>query len=205
MAVSRDAPVYKLIHVMLSHRPFVGNARCEFDGRQPETRKAVKIHAQCGLLRVFAVLQRMKDLGIYDNSLIVLMADHGAWIPVENFESTHDMKALTVAMATPMLAIKPPAAMHGFRVSSAPSAMTDIAATIADIAGIDSDFPGNSVFELSDSAVRERFHLTYGYGYNPDAKGYLFPMQEWLVRGDPYVAESWQHGTRYYAAGANKQ
>jgi hypothetical protein len=205
MAVVREAPVYKLIHVMLSHRPFVGNARCEFDGRQPETREAVTVHARCGLLRVFAVLQRMKDLGIYDSSLVVLMADHGAWIPVENFASAADVGALTAAMATPMLAIKLPGAMHEFRVSSAPSAMTDIAATIADVANIDGDFPGQSVFALEDSVGRERIHLTYGYGYNPGAKGFLFPMQEWLVSGDPYLAESWQQGMRYYPAGANNQ
>lgn len=203
MSVERDAPVYKLIHVMLSHRPFVGNARCEFDGRKRETRANVTIHAQCGLLRVLGVLQRMRELGIYDSSLIILMADHGAWVPVEDFESSPIVKPMTVAMATPTLAIKPPGAMHGFQISSAPSSMTDISATIADLAGIAGEFPGQSVYSLDENAQRERQHLTYGYGFNPDAPGYLFPMQEWTVTGDPYRPESWRRGMRYDPAGAN--
>lgn len=203
MSVDRDAPVYKLIHVMLSHRPFVGNARCEFDGRKAESRAAVTIHAQCGLLRVLGVLQRMRELGIYDSSLIVLMADHGAWVPVEDFDSSSNVNAMTVGMATPMLAIKPPGAMHEFQVSSAPTSMLDIAATIADLAGIDGDFPGQTVYSLGDDNARERRHLTYGYGTNPAARGYLFPMQAWTVNGDPYVPESWQRGMRYYPAGAS--
>lgn len=198
MSADRSAPVYKLIHVMLSHRPIVGNSRCEFDGRKTETRENVTIHAQCGLLRVFAVLQRMKDLGIYDDSLIVLMADHGAWVPAENFTATSDANALTAAMATPTLAIKPPGAMQDFQVSSAPSSIIDIPATIAALANIDADFPGQSVYSLQPGEPRQRYHLTYGYGINPKAEGFLFPMQEWIVTGDPYDAKSWQPGMRYH-------
>ena len=107
------------------------------------------IHAQCGLLRVMAVLQRMKDLGIYDSSLIVLMADHGAWVPARNFTASPNMSAMTVAMATPTLAIKPPGAMQDFQTSSVPSSIIDVPATIADLASFAADFPGQSVFALS--------------------------------------------------------
>lgn len=203
MSADRSTPVYKMIHVMLSHRPFVGNDRCEFDGRKFGTRDEVTTHAQCGLLRVLNVFQRMKDLGIYDSSLIVLMADHGAWVPVENFELNTQVSALTVAMATPTLAIKPPDASHAFQVSNAPSSMIDVPASIAHLAGIDGDFTGESVFNIAADVARERRHLTYGYGINPDAKGYLFPMQEWLVNGNPYESESWQQVNRYPPAGGD--
>ena len=69
--------------------------------------------------------------------------------------------------------------------------------TIASVAGIDGDFPGISVFDLDPDAVRLRYHLTYGYGDNPKAPGYLFPMHEWQVGGSPYAIESWQPGMRY--------
>lgn len=202
MTVSRDAPVYKLIHVMLSHRPFVGNARCEFDGRKTNSRENVSVHAQCGLLRVLAVLQKMKDLGIYDNSLIVLMADHGAWVPVENIEPSADVDALKIAMATPVFAVKPPAANHTFKVSPAPTSIIDVAATIADIAGLQSQFNGEPVFSIPADKPRPRTHLTYGYGINPRAPGYLFPMQEHTVIGSPYDTEAWQKGNRFEADGS---
>ena len=131
MNVGRDVPVYKLIHVMLSHRPIVGNSRCEFDGRKQETRAAVTVHAQCGLLRVFGVLQRMKELGIYDSSLIVMMADHGAWVPLEEFPEDGYVSAMTAAMALPMLAIKPPGAQHEYQVNPAPSSIPPCSRTSA--------------------------------------------------------------------------
>ena len=197
MTVDRQAPVYKMIHVMLSHRPIVGNERCEFDGRKRESREAVTIHAQCGFVAVLDVLQRMKDLGIYDSSLIVLMADHGAWVPVEKFKSDSAIGALSVAMATPVFAVKPPHTNAPFRVSESPTAMTDVPDTIAAIAGFDADFGGESAFELDEDAERERRHLIYGFGVNPEAEGFLFPMQEWIVNGDPYLAASWRQGDRH--------
>ena len=197
MSVDREAPVYKMIHVMLSHRPIVGNKHCEFDGRKTETREAVTTHAQCGLLRVLGVLQRMKDLGIYDSSLIILMADHGAWVPIENFDSSDQVNALVVGMATPTLAIKPPGTSHEFRVSSVPSSIIDIPATIADIAGFTARFGGKSVFSIAADEARQRHHLVYGYGINPDAAGFLFPMQEFVIDGNPYEAASWQKGSRF--------
>lgn len=201
MSADRSTPVYKIIHLMLSHRPFVGNERCAFDGRKGGSRDAVITHAQCGFVRVLNVLQRMKDLGIYDSSLIVLMADHGAWVPVENFESSTQVSALTVAMATPTLAVKPPNAGHAFKVSNAPSSMIDIPATIADLTALDGDYAGQSVFSIAADAARSRYHLTYGYGFNSDATGYLFPMQEWVIDGDPYKSESWRQSSRYLPAG----
>ena len=197
MSADRDVPVYKMIHVMLSHRPFVGNARCEFDGRKPTKRKYVQTHARCGLVRVLNVLQRMKELGIYDSSLIVLMADHGAWVPVENFAKSDVVNATTVAMATPMLAIKPPNANYEFRTSSVLSSIVDLPATIADIAGLDGQFGGTPVYSIAVDAPRQRHHLVYGYGINPDAEGFLFPMQEYLINGSAYDVGAWRKGQRY--------
>lgn len=200
MTVDRQAPVYKMIHVMLSHRPYVGNEHCEFDGRKVETRAAVTTHARCGFVAVLDVLQRMKELQIYDDSLIVLMADHGAWVPVEDFAATSEVGAMGVAMATPVLAIKPPGAHQPFAVSTSPTAITDVPATIASLASLEGDFGGLSAFEIKPDALRERRHLSYGFGLNPEAQGFLFPMQEWIVSGDPYLAESWRKGDRHLPA-----
>ena len=196
MSVDRESPVYKLIHVMLSHRPTVGNENCKYDGKHRTSRVAVTNQARCGLLHVLGVLKRMQELGIYDNSLIVLMADHGAWVPVENFtqdpDSGNDVKPLTVAMAIPVLAIKPPGSQGAWQVSNAPTSVIDVPATIVDILGLNANFAGIPAYSLDPDAPRERRHLTYGYGINPKAKGYLFPMHEYKVVGNPYHASSWR-------------
>jgi hypothetical protein len=195
MTADRDKPVYKLIHVMLSHRPTVGDERCEYSGHRHTNRVNVTVHARCGLMRVVDVLQRMRDLGIYEQSLIVLMGDHGAWVPVDSLMNEEvnpaGVNKMWVAIATPMLAIKPPGVMGNIRVSAAPTSVVDVSVTIANMLGLDGEFGGTPVFSIRQDAPRERRHLIYKYGSNPHAEGYLFPMLEYRVDGSPLDASAW--------------
>ena len=201
MTVDRDTPVYKMIHVMLSHRPTVGNERCEFDGFRETTKANVIIQSRCGLMRVVDVLRRMRDLGIYQQSLIVLMGDHGAWVPVDTLMNEQDnragVKPMWVAMATPVLAIKPPGVMGNIRVSGAPTSVVDVPATISDLLGLETQFDGMPVFSISNEAPRLRRHLFYKFGMNPDAKGYLFPILEYGVYGSTLDASAWHLGAKH--------
>ena len=208
MTVDRDAPVYKMIHVMLSHRPTVGNEHCEYDGIHKTTKANVIMQARCGLMRVIDVLRRMRDLGIYEQSLIVLMADHGAWVPVDPLMNEQDNRAgvntMGVAMATPVLAIKPPGVMGNMRVSDAPTSVVDVPATIGDLLSLKAQFDGRSVFSISNEAPRLRRHLYYRYGVNPDAEGYLFPMREYLIYGSTLDASAWYFSARHLPAVVTK-
>ncbi len=208
MTADRDAPVYKMIHVMLSHRPTVGNENCEYDGMRETTKANVIIQARCGLMRVVDVLRRMRDLGIYEQSLIVLMADHGAWVPVDPLMNEQDNRAgvntMGVAMATPVLAIKPPGVMGNMRVSGAPTSVVDVPATIGDLLSLKAQFNGRSVFSISDEAPRLRRHLYYRFGMNPDAEGYLFPIMEYGVYGSTLDASAWHLGVLYRPAVSTK-
>ena len=204
MSIDREAPVYKLMHVMLSHQPTVGSERCEYDGRHSTNRTTVTNQARCGLWQVLRILRQMQELGIYDDSLIVLMADHGAWVPIEPAEgfAGSDASPLTAAMALPVLAIKPPNAGAAYSVSEAPTMITDVAATIAAMSGLNGQFPGESAFEIDPDRIRQRQHLSYGYGINPESEGYLFPMQEYEISGSPYDGAAWKKGQRYLPGGA---
>ncbi len=210
MTVDRDAPVYKMIHVMLSHRPTVGNEHCEYDGMRSTTKANVIMQARCGLMRVVDVLRRMRDLGIYEQSLIVLMADHGAWVPVDALMNEQDNRNRTgvntmwVAMATPMLAIKPPGVMGNMQVSGAPTSVVDVPATIGDLLGLGAQFDGRPVFSISNEAPRLRRHLYYRYGMNPEAEGYLFPILEWGVYGSTLDASAWHLGALHHPAVSTK-
>jgi hypothetical protein len=209
MTVDRKRPVYKLIHVMLSHRPTVGNEQCEYDGKKPISRETVTTQARCGLMRVVDVLRRMQQLGVYDDSLIVLMGDHGAWVPAElRKDAAADRSPgeplvgpTMVAMAIPMLAVKPPHSSKSLQFSTAPTSIIDVPVTIAEILGLDADFEGLSVFSNDLRAPRERYHFVYGYGDNPDNAGYLFPMREYVVTGSPFDAKAWRLGKRYLPGG----
>jgi len=209
MTAERTTPVYKMFHLMLSHQPTVGNEHCLYDRRRPATREAVTWQARCGLVHVLNVIRRMKELGIYENSLIILMGDHGAWVPVEQLTQASsgsagvepEVGATTIAMAIPVLAVKPPGAGSTFTESDAQTSMIDLPATIADILGLEQRYGGVPAYSASESLSRERHHFVYGYGINPKAEGYLFPMQEYLINGDPFDAQAWRKGRRYMPAG----
>lgn len=204
LTVDRSAPVYKMMHLMLSHRPTVGNDECLFDGRRRTNRRNVTIQAGCALQAIVELLTRLKELGIYDDSLIVLMADHGAWVPVEglvNETGETVIDAVGIAMATPVLAVKRPGAKHAFRTSRAPTSILDVPATIAAVLDLGATFGGVSAFALDSESVRPRRHFDYAFGRDKDAGGYLMDLQEFLVEGDPLDVSAWRRGRSYRPAG----
>jgi hypothetical protein len=196
LSVDREKRVYKLFHLMLSHKPTVGNKDCEFDGIRATNRENVSIQARCGLAAVSRLLESMQRSGIYDKSLIVLMADHGAWVPVaghlENDPDVDAPGALIGSMALPVLAVKPPGAGGPIKTSQAPTAMVDVPTTIADLLGVKDSYGGYNVFEMPEQMSRRRLFYTYIYGRNKESPGYLYPMAEYEIIGTPYDYKSWR-------------
>ncbi len=109
-----------------------------------------------------------------------------------------------VAMATPVLAIKPPGITGNMRVSGAPTSILDVPATIGDLLNLKAQFDGRSVFSISNEAPRVRHHLYYRYGVNPDAEGYLFPILEYGVYGSTLDASAWHVSARHLPAVVTK-
>lgn len=199
MTADRDVPVYKMLHVMLSHRPTVGSGDCVFDGIHATTRAAVKNQARCGLIGVLRILERMRELGIYDSSLIVLMADHGAWVPADGVTGQPgagttgaEVAPETIGMAIPVLAVKPPGASGELRISGAPTSIIDVPATISALLGLNARFDGIPAFENRTGTTRERHHLTYAYGKNPEHEDYYYAMREYVVEGSVFDATAWR-------------
>ena len=203
LATDRQAPVYKFFHLQTTHAPFVVNPDCSFAGRVLDrTRETVTIQSRCSLGFVIALLNRMKEAGIYDGSLIVLMGDHGGQIPPYRYVPgsivERNMRYLVrpdfVALATPLLAVKPPGATGPFRISSAFTSMTDVAATIDALLGLRARMPGTSIWDQAHSpAVTRRF---YGYEWSrmDPVSEYIAKIQEHAVSGSPYQLESWHMG-----------
>lgn len=205
MTTSRRKPVYKLFHLMISHRPTVGTADCEFEGVVDTSRETVTDQSTCGLRRVLAVLERMRELGIYDDTLVVLMADHGAWVAAERYLRNLDQhdgpKASMAALAVPLLAIKPPRSTGPLRTSSAPTDIGDVATTVATLMDFEAALPGRNVFELEEDDERVRYFYNYAYGDNHKKKGYLYTMLEYRVDGNPFDAASWRRTRRFRPGG----
>jgi len=212
ISVDRESPVYKFIHLMLSHNPMVANENCEYAGQVlPTVRATVKIQARCSLVEVVLLLEKMKDLGIYDDATIILMADHGAWVPPIGLKGqagtgpggkyTAMMDPTTVAMALPLMAIKTPNASGPLRTSLAFSSIVDTPATIASVIDLDAEFGGRSAFDVPMGEPRERRHYSYRYDRSEWTADYLAPIQEFIVNGSVFDSAAWRFGDQFLPEG----
>ena len=73
-----DAPVYSFLHLITPHPPIATDAECVYPGRRLRlTRAGYLAQAQCALRAVRTLLDRLRDLGLYDRSAIIVTSDHG--------------------------------------------------------------------------------------------------------------------------------
>ena len=197
MEVAQEAPVYKVIHIGMPHRPLVVDGSCDFIGVTPVTRQASVAQARCTLLTVVELFRRLRDLGIYDDSLIVLASDHGSDLSARGFlfdggEAIEGLSEMA-GSAGALLAVKRPGAEGPLVHSAAPSAITDIPATIADVLGLPSELPGVSVFRLAESQRRAREYAHYEWTDELWDRRYLPTLDVYEIRGPIDSQSSWGH------------
>jgi Sulfatase len=193
--IKRKEPVYKFIHFAITHSPLVMNKQGEYlGGPLPVTLDNFVNQDQFGLDEFIKFINRLKALGIYDSSLIILQADHGAGLPI-NFTAktaTSEESLKNIAgSATPLLMIKPPYSHARFKTSSAAVALIDIPATISDIMHLPETFPGNSVFK-ANSESKERKFFSYTWKHENWQSAYFKVLKEYTVSGNVYDESSWR-------------
>ncbi len=89
-------------------------------------------------------VRQMKDADVFDNSTIIIMADHGIAEP----------KGVP---GNPTLIIKPPNSHGDFSVSNAPITYADLLPTLMDILGEDGSKYGRSIFDIGEDEQRTRY------------------------------------------------
>ena len=180
MRVGHDHPAYKYLHIGIPHWPVSVNADCEYIGARSLRRPNYTDQARCGLRRVGAFLDKLRELGLYDSSLIVISSDHGVALPPQGFKGDRDVfggpLSEIAGSALALLVVKPPQATGPVRISEAPSAISDIPATIVDTLELKNPFPGTSALKLDEHTPRPRQFAVY-----------LWSSSEWQADFFPYM------------------
>jgi len=207
MTATRDVPVYKMMHLMLSHNPMVANENCEFAGQVLYAeRKNVLNQARCSLVETIRVLEQMKELDVYDDALIVIMGDHGAWTRPKGLkvEAGPDgtpkpmlLSSSQYALSMPLLAIKVPGSTGELRVSDAPTWTADVPDTISAALNFRDSFGRRNILAIAEDEHRERKFHVYDFERGELDSEYLQPIQEYVVNGDVYDLASWRRGELY--------
>ena len=126
-----DAPVYSFLHLITPHPPISTDEECVSPGRRVLTRVNYLAQAQCAVRAVRTLLDRLRDLGLYDRSAIIVTSDHGMALfsaadhPLRHIGSPAGRTLDFIESdATPLLLIKPFGAQGPLRTSDAPTAIT---------------------------------------------------------------------------------
>lgn len=108
-----------------------------------------------------------------------------------------------VAMALPLMAIKPPGASGPLRISTAPTSIIDTPKTIASILGLPDKFDGASAFDLQPDQIRQRRHYIYEYQKSDwtQKTQYLKPILEYVIEKSPFRSDDWHPAYIYYPKG----
>lgn len=157
--VGDSQPAYHFLHLIPPHPPYVTRADGSYAGRVlPNTRENYLNEGRAILKLFLKLLNRLKELNLYDSSLIVLQGDHGSQIsPVIDGKTIEPCVPRLAALLT----MKLPGRSGALTVSRAQTSLLDIPATIMKASGVDGRFPGRPIFDISPSEARSRPFVTY--------------------------------------------
>ena len=196
-----DAPVYTLLHVMTPHLPVVTDADCAYVPKPAPIPEDFANQARCALSAVRTLLQRLRDLGLYDRSAIIVTSDHGVDLAYIEPEDEHPLRGIRSpagvtlprieSYATPLLLVKPFAAQGPLQTSYAPTSITDLPATLLDLAGLpDALGRGASVLRIDPAGPRQR---TYAHHANARPSRFFDVLYVFSVNGRVNDPDAWSY------------
>ena len=203
-------PTFKFVHFFTTHTPYFLGSDCaqstqqEYDDLGHEG--AVLEQSACALNQVIELLDRLRELEVLDETLVIITGDHGSHIDLvtegEKDPKWNRVPALTKVL--PTLLVKPVRASGALRVSEAPVSLTDIPNTVAREMGLEPVFPGQALQDVQADAARARTYYDYTWEHSFWWEDYLPPMTEYRVNGPVRTRESWGEG-RVLPSGAGRQ
>ncbi|WP_181935624.1 MULTISPECIES: sulfatase-like hydrolase/transferase [unclassified Wenzhouxiangella] len=205
-----SAPTFKLYHLLIPHAPFHYDEQLRVK-RLPAGREGFERQSRAALEVVRRFLMQLEKHGIYDETLIAVVSDHGggeyvdsvdldalgADVSVGKRDEESEIPGNHVASGLPLVLIKPPNARGRLKISDAPVSLGDLARTLADLLELQDGPAGKNMFELSEDGERERIyrHFRFG-GWSGE---YLPEMTEYRVNGFGWRVENWQPTGRILA------
>lgn len=197
MSIGREKPTYKFLHLISTHPPIILNENCEFGGHvYPQTRPYYLTQDRCALEQVSEILEQLKELGLYDKSLIIVQADTGAGLPVDVGDvspgGNSEISPRLIGNARPLLVVKMPGSRGPMKRSRAPVSLTDIPATVASVAGIRDAFPGEAVIRIDPSTRRQRKYYHYNWRAENWQSTYFKKLDEYVINGNVGDPHSWE-------------
>lgn len=163
--VVTDEKRFKFIHITGAHYPYKINSKIEpIEGTNDNKQT---LDTAIGSLNIVkAYIDKMKEAGVYDNSTIIIMSDHGYyWDGV---------------LTNPLIMVKEVGAHKSFSISDAPVSHYDFQATIMQSLGNNQNQEyGKSMFDIEYGEKRNR--IFYQYNLQEESKMSKYRLIEYAV------------------------
>jgi hypothetical protein len=169
-----SGPQFRLLHFFGSHRPSTLDENCGFSVKG----KSFNAATRCALSRLYEFLHKLDEIGVYDQSLIFVVADHG--------RTKWPWKGVPAFLA------KPPGDRHPLRTSEFPVSLCDVPASVLDVLDIEHDFECESIFSGRSSRRSPRMHYRYLAKKRRRSLGVTeVNFEKFEVVGHSWLTESW--------------
>ena len=156
----KDHPAtFKYLHFTLTHSPTRYDENCNFIGEVLPILKSRANHGKCAIRIVIDIIKNLKDVGVFDNTMILVMSDHGSFFTPEAFKKHKSEFPYSKYLST--LLIKPLKRTKKFTIDDYPVQLSDIPKTIAQAVKLPDDYLG--VNPLSDKRVKNRIRFVYHF------------------------------------------
>jgi hypothetical protein len=189
LSVGGDEPTLKILHTGGGHGPFVLDAECGAVPSGAYDRANYEQQTRCAIRQTRELFERMRAIGAWDRSLVVVAGDHGASFGSAAIGS-HGLSTERLSRSRPLLLVKWPGEGGALRRSSAPASIEDIAPTLAAAAGIEGTLRGRDLARLERDDARRR-----SYGLYVQRKGtpggHLERIERYGVGPDARRPEAW--------------
>lgn len=154
-----EGKTFAFYHLKGIHYPYYMNENIEADTNATEESQALgELHI------VESYLAQLKEKGVYDQSTIVVMADHGYKGMGQN----------------PIFLVKEAGAHHELEVSSAPVSYDDLRGTYSVWTGQDPN-GRSSIYDFQEGEERIRY---FRWHTNGNEKKQEIPLVEWEINGE---------------------
>ncbi len=182
------APTIKFIHSFATHTPYVLNDDCSVGGSSVAH---VTPQSRCTLTAITALLQRLKQAGVYDNTVILILSDHGINPGVFGEEEPGSPDAWThlEGSAHPLFLLKARGSRGPLQDASGAVQLIDVPATLCAASGDCAATPGRAAGRADESRPREFVDYVWKHEYwqTRDIPG----MTRYVVRGPVWLRDSW--------------
>jgi len=198
---------FKYYHTTGVHRPLIVDGNLKFTKDSFEYNRQNYINqAKANLKQLARYFDKLRSIGAYDNSMIIVMSDHGSGGSEDMYISDSNKfgKALDAegnpftrnfkrdkARALPLVLIKKFQAEADLEISNAPVSVTDTKATVLSEIGVETEEIGISMFNVNANENRTRYYAAFDY-MNSEHRNYISSITMYAIAGDAWSDDSWK-------------